>query len=180
MARISQRTRIFVGCEGASERSYVKWIQDMADGVGLRLHFDPQIAGGGDPLAVVEESISALRKRESLQGKFARKAVLLDKDRIGQSPGRDQRIGPLVARHGLVLIYQEWEHEALLLRHYLPSRNLRPPAGASLPLLRVHWPNYSKPADALDLRRRLLLENLNTAISVEPDLRSFLHGLGFA
>ena len=179
MALKPQRLRIFIGCEGASERSYVRWLQEIAEFHGLSLHFDPQIAGDGDPLAVVEESVVALKKRERVHGSFAKKAILLDKDKIGQSKGRDQKIGGIVQRNGLVLLFQEWEHEALLLRHYAASKNHRPPRGGALQLLRGHWPKYAKPADALELRREFSPGHLDVAMSVEPELRAFLEALGF-
>jgi hypothetical protein len=130
-------------------------------------------------LAVVEESVIALKKRERLQGGFAKKAVLLDKDKVGQTPNRDQKIPTIIQREGFVLIYQEWEHEALLLRHYAASKTRRPPRGQSLPLLLAHWPMYAKPADAMALRRELSSDHLEVAMSVEAQLAGFLSALGF-
>ena len=52
--RVEQRRRVFVACEGESERGYVRFLSRLAEEAGLPLHFDIQICGGGSPLAIVE------------------------------------------------------------------------------------------------------------------------------
>lgn len=179
MARLKIRKRIFVGCEGASERGYVRWLQEVANSAGLWLAFDAQLANGGDPLAVVEKSAKILKRRERSAGKFAAKAVLLDSDRVGDAPQRDQRIGALAAKHDFAIIWQEFDHEALLLRHLEGCDGLRPPRGRSDARLRQVWPGYVKPATGQDLARKLGHFELARALAVEPELAGFLGSLGF-
>lgn len=180
MARHNIRTRVFIGCEGASERSYIRWIQDLANERGLGLHLDAQIANGGDPLAIVQVSAKTLKKRQRAHGKYQASAVLLDSDRLGVSPQRDQQIASVAERSGLEVIWQEYDHEALLLRHFDGCRTLRPPRGQSQARLRQEWPQYSKPADATSLGERFQLSDLIEVFAVEPELRAFFARLGFA
>lgn len=172
------RKRIFIGCEGASERSYVRWLQGRADELGKSLHFDAHIVGGGDPLGIVEESASRLAGQTRKFGKYAAAAVLLDSDRLGQAPQRDAKIAS-IARGKLALLFQEADHEAFLLRHFPKCKNLRPPPGKSIVRLRREWPTYKKPADALELARVLGLDDLRQVCTVEREFDRFLSALIF-
>jgi len=63
-----QRTRIYFGCEGQSEQSYGKRLNEIADEVSLHLHFDNDVLqpGGGDPLELVRlRSFASARRGES-------------------------------------------------------------------------------------------------------------------
>lgn len=173
------RKRVFVGCEGASERSYAKWLQSILDDEGYSFAFDAQIAGGGDPLSIVEASCKLLKQRERSHGRFFAKAILLDSDKLGLVPARDIKIAQLVAAAGAKLIYQHYDHEALLLRHVPGCATRRPPAGQSLAALRSKWPDYEKPQDAMSLGRQFTSVDLRSAVNVEPELREFLEILKF-
>lgn len=172
------RKRIFIGCEGASERSYVRWLQERADDLGKSLTFDAHIVGGGDPLAVVKGSLKKLASQTRRFGRYKRAAVLLDSDRLGQAPARDALI-PNTAKDIAVLLYQEFDHEALLLRHFPRCERLRPPPGQSLNRLVRVWPDYRKPADALALSRRLVVDDLRRLLTVEPTFEAFFTPLLF-
>lgn len=173
------RTRVFVGCEGRSEQAYVRWLQERADQRGLCLYFDSADVSGGDPLSVVEKSIRICRHNEKFKGVYGAKLVLLDEDRIGHCKSRDAKIGPTIKKNGFGLIYQRFDHEALLLRHLPGCSTMRPPRGFSLERLLQHWPDYLKPATFLDLERRLTNECLVQALNVEPALKKALAQLGF-
>lgn len=174
------RTRIFVGCEGASERSYVRWLQMLADQAGLWVHLDPQIAGGGDPLSIVTESISKLKAQERKKGRYRYRAILLDIDKIGESPNRDAQIAPLIAPLDITLLKQQYDHEGLLLRHFPRCHNLRPPKERSTIELRKRWPGYTKPVDAIALNHRFDHSSLENMFRGEPTFEVFLrpHILG--
>ena len=77
----NKRKRVFVGCEGESERRYAGFLASMADEIGLGLHFDTQICSGGDHLAVVEAAVERQRRRAHQHGKFWKRAIFLDSDR---------------------------------------------------------------------------------------------------
>lgn len=168
------RKRVFVGCEGDSERSYVRWLQRRSDELDLHLHFDGWPAHGGDPLAIVISSIAKMRERSARHGPYTAAAVLFDADKLGITPARDKQIPRLTRQANMAVLAQTFDHEAILLRHFQGCKTLRPPAGKSLPRLRREWPEYSKPADALQLEARIDLAGLFRMISVEPAFARFL------
>lgn len=168
------RKRIFFGCEGASERSYIRWLQARTDELGKNLALDPHIVGGGDPLAIVEQSVKKLRIETRKRGPYKAAAILLDSDRPGQSPERDALI-PRACSSAAVLLYQRFDHEAVLLRHFPKCERLRPPRGQSLNRLLQVWPDYKKPADALSLSKRLGIDDLGRMLKVEKEISDFLH-----
>ena len=127
-ATIPVRRRIFLGCEGESEQGYGALLARLAEEAGLHLALQPVLLrpGGGDPLDLVSLAVDLSQRAEIKRGAFAVKAVLLDRDKLGLSPARDQRLYPVAAAHGLQLIWQDPAHEAFLLRHLDGCRQLRP------------------------------------------------------
>jgi hypothetical protein len=177
-----QRTPIFIGCEGESERGYVRLLSRLVEQAELAVHLDPVVLqpGGGDPLAIVERAANELserrRKRKTI---YANQFVMLDRDKWGQAPARDARITGVAASAGLTLVWQEPCHEALLLRHLDGCAALRPqttPLAAAA--LRQRWPSYSKPMDGAVLSQRLDQAGLLRAIAVEPDLAIMVNAIG--
>lgn len=179
MDRTKQRLRVFAGCEGASEQSYVRWIQARADESGLLLFLDAVDLGGGDPLVLAQKAVREAGRRQRYKLPYRHKFLLLDEDRKGEVRARDQQVAPLLARHGFDIVYQRWEHEALLLRHFPRCSSLRPPKGRSLTGLRKVWQSYDKPAAFVDLNERLDAGSLRRAVAVERQLRDLLRKLGF-
>ncbi len=178
--RIPQRKRIFVGCEGASERGYAAWLQRLADGVGSHVFLDVVIAGngGGDPLAIVKESAREASRRHKVRGAYHEKWVLLDEDKIGETPARDVEMLYISQQNNLLLLFQRWEHEALLLRHFPNCGRLRPAAGAAMPRLLREWPTYVKPQTASQIAVRLSLDDARRAASHEQRLLHLLNTIG--
>jgi hypothetical protein len=170
---IQVRRRVFVGCEGESERSYCRWLQRRAEELDVALHLDAHVIGGGDPLAVVKGSVSKLRERTRVHGAYAQAAVIFDTDKLGIAPNRDSKIDGICVRNGLHQLRQVYEHEALLLRHFEKCDKLRPPAGSGEAQLLKVWPNYEKPQDALALERKIGLPDLCRMFDVEPDFEKF-------
>ena len=178
-ALIPQRRRIFFGCEGVSERSYGQYLQLHADDLGLHLYLDTVIARGGSPLAVVDRCVNELHRRKIRQGRFRHRAILLDRDRLGESPGDLATITKLAQQHGLNVIWQNENHEAFLLRHFPDCQSLRPSGDRSETELRRRWPEYQKPMSARQLFTRLPFVCLANVCCVENDLARFLSDLGF-
>ncbi|WP_458438079.1 hypothetical protein [Methylorubrum extorquens] len=126
-ARIPQRRRVFLACEGESEQSYGALLSRLINARHARTHLDIVLVqpGGGDPLAIVEQAIRLLNLRARRFGTYTSRAVLLDTDKLGLTPGRDKQIESLADRHSLDLIWQSPCHEALLLRHLrAPNRTV--------------------------------------------------------
>lgn len=177
-----QRVRIFVGCEGESEQGYVALLQRLADAAGLALHLDTVVLqpGGGDPLAIVELAVRRMGQRERQHGApYAHRAILLDADKRGQSPQRDDRAAAVAAGEAIMLIWQEPCHEALLLRHLPGCAQLRPPqTPLACQQLVQRWPQYRKPMPAVRLAQRIDATNLAQIRTVEGALTEFLVAIG--
>jgi hypothetical protein len=60
-APVKPRKRVFVGCEGESERSYIALLQQFM-GIRAEFHLVNDVLNGGDPLAIVDSAIKALRR----------------------------------------------------------------------------------------------------------------------
>jgi hypothetical protein len=167
-ATIPQRQRFFLGCEGESEQSYGRLLQEIADQLpDVHIHLDLQVLQGGDPLAIVEEACQKVRQHARNRGPFSAQAVLLDADRRGQNPNRDSRMEALARKENLRLVWQHPCHEAL------PSNS-----SVALAVLLQHWPEYRKPMSANRLAARIGLAQIQASASVEPELRAFLSLLG--
>ena len=108
------------------------------------------------------------------------RAVLLDADRLNQTCSRDAQMYALAQRAHVRLIWQEPCHEAFLLRHLEHCQALRPPTSiAAMEALRQRWPDYVKNTPAMQLAKRIGLQEIARAASVECSLREFLHILRF-
>lgn len=177
--RIKQRIRIFAACEGGSERSYVRWLNAQADELGLHLHFDARVCGGGDLLALVQEAEKLLVRAIIVGGAYRSRFLLYDADRLGDDATRDRTARALALRIGLTIIHQQPNHEGLLLRHMPGCGTLYPPSQRSLVELQRQWQEYRKGMDHLALARRLTIGGLKQAAVVERDLAGLLRSLGF-
>jgi hypothetical protein len=177
-----QRRPVFLGCEGQSERGYATLIGRLRDELRPDLHLDVRLLrpGGGDPLALVQRACEIIARNEHNHDiRYAVRAILLDSDKLGQNPPRDQTMLRIAEGAGLSLIWQEPSHEALLLRHLDGCQTLRPQssAAARIELLR-RWPDYIKGSSADRLSTRIGAQQIAAAASVEPSLREFLHAIG--
>jgi hypothetical protein len=173
---IPQRRPIFLGCEGESETGYGRLLGRLAQELGLHIHIhaEPLQPGAGDPLALVQKAIQRIGQLERQRATFAVKAVLLDIGSLQKINAATQ----LATNSGIVLVWQDPDHEALLLRHLPGCAALRPPAGASLAALRQRWDGYEKPFPAQRLAQRIGLVQVKQAASVENELRNFLISIG--
>jgi hypothetical protein len=176
-----QRVPIFVGCEWESERGYVTFLGRLAEQAGLAVHLDPLVLqpGGGDPLAIVELAVKRLSQGRRKQTDYAAHFVMLDRDKWGQAPARDAQVAGVAARAGLLLIWQDPCHEAMLLRHLEGCDTRRPPNTTIAQAdLRQLWAGYSKPMDGAGLSRRLDHAAVLRAIAVEPGLALMINTIG--
>ena len=90
---IPQRKRIFLGCEGESEQSYGALLSRVVEEQHKRCFLDTVLLrpGGGDPLALVQLAAEKLKQRQKKGGEYAAAYVLLDSDKRGVAPQRDQQ-----------------------------------------------------------------------------------------
>ena len=176
--RIRPRRPIFLGCEGQSELGYGALLDRLArDEATTHLHIYSEVLqpGAGDPLALVRRAVERINNIEGRRVPFHVKAVLLDRG----NAQKNAQATKYARENGIdILIWQEPDHEAFLLRHLPNCQDRRPPSGASLAALRQQWAEYQKGMSALALAQRIDLERVRAACAVENDLRSFLQRLG--
>ena len=180
---IPQRRRVFLGCEGESERGYGALLRRLIEARGLHVHLDPVLLrpGGGDPLALVERAQRLITEDERKRDEpYTVRAILLDSDRLGQSPVRDSRVNAAADAARLRLIWQQPCHEALLLRHIMGCSDLRPTTpDLAMTELCKRWPDYVKGLSEMQLAGRIGERELRQVLRVESELAGFLSDLGF-
>ena len=181
-SRHVQRRRIFIGCEGESERSYAALLQKLLDARARRFHLDAVVLnpGAGDPHELVRRAIARASHLAERHGAHAFRAVLRDADRHDAASLLGRRTTELAHESDMALIWQEPCHEALLLRHLRGCRDLRPSTSPeALKVLLRHWPAYRKAMPAVSREAMLDEAAVLRAAEVEPALRSLLRFVGF-
>lgn len=134
--------------------------------------------GGGSPHIIVRECVAYVRRKQKLRQEYAAGFILLDSDRIGPPYDCLETLEAAAQKAGLIIIAQEWVHEALLLRHFDGCHNLRPSKVDTLSQLTARWPGYSKPANADLIGKKLERANLSKVATVEPKLAMLLAKIG--
>lgn len=177
--RVPQRQRVFIGCEGESERCYVALLQKLL-GDMARFQLVPEVLNGGDPLALVEAAQKMLRRERGFaRDPFVGKFLILDSDLQGRSPDRDRACLSFADDLGITLIWQRPCHEALLLRHLAGfEQRLPPTTRESEDQLRAHWPQYVKNFGRDRLGERIDVDALIRVRSFEPELTELLVLIG--
>lgn len=166
MARriIPQKQRIFVGCEGQSEQSYVRLLSEYAT---ADVYLDAVVLqpGGGDARALLEKAGSKCRERQKLYGQYGAGFLLLDTDKLGNNSVPDLERKAL--KIGMTLIWQKPSHEAFLLRHFPGCQHRQPADSASaLQALRRQFATYDKGIPARQLQSRISLDMVRQAAVV--------------
>lgn len=170
------RRRIFVGCEGDGERSYIALVARLLDDVHKKVHLDPQPLqpGGGDPLDLVTRAEEVIARIERNREPYDVKFLLIDRDKLGVSHQRDQQIPAILNRLKATIIWQRPAREALILRHLPGCATRQPPTTAiAMQQLLQQWPEYEKTMSASQLAARIDLGALRRAAAVEDELRAF-------
>lgn len=182
MPRRTRRTRkrVFVACEGESERGYAGFLRELAEEIGLSLHFDLQICPGGDHLAVVQKAVATMRRRAQQHGRFWKKVIFLDSDRRHENAERTRQADRMIAQFGLLPIWSTPCLEALLIRHFPGRENAEPPTSElALQELRRHWKEYEKPTSRRELGAKFDISHVQRAAGTNSDLLEFLKQIGF-
>lgn len=180
--KLPKRRRVFVGCEGDSERAYAALVRRLLEQQHQKVHLDHVILrpGGGDPLALMKLAAKHIKQASRDGVPYVAKFLLLDSDKLGISPNNDQSCLALAAASGATLIWQETAHEAFLLRHLANSAALRPPTTTvAYQQLKARWPQYQKPMTADQLGRRIDRPAILQASQVELSLTALLTTIGF-
>ena len=181
--RIRRRRRIFVGCEGSSERGYIVLLQRFANREGCAVHIEARnLSGAGDPLALAQRASAEISVGEQQPNrKCTSRFLMFDTDRVGQNPDRDDEFRRIVNRNRLILIRQQVCFESLLLRHFDGHSNDRPATSSdAFRQLKKVWPEYRKGMLAADLAKQIDLGDVERAAKSawNRDLRELLAAIG--
>ena len=147
----------------------------------LHVHLDPVVLnpGSGDPAKLIERAVLRMQERARQHGAYVARAVLLDSDTRGRAPDREERAFAMARKAGLILIWQEPCHEALLQRHLPGCEQLHPATAVQAQQdLKRRWPDYEKGAPAAFLAKHIGDDELLRALAVEAELRAFLLAIG--
>lgn len=175
---IERRARVFLGCEGESEQGYGALLQRLVDASGAKIHVVPvNLQPAGDPLELAKKAERKLAEEIRRGGPFAAQAVMLDTDRLPELPDGGLEARAILARSGMIAIWQRPDFEGLLLRHFAGHEHDDPPRGRSLAALSALWVGYHKNMSAAELQRRIGLDHVSRAAGVEPDLAELLKRL---
>ena len=174
-----ERTRIFVGCEGESERSYAVCLAKIARDRDLPVAVDAHIMREGDPLSRIAWAVVRIAREEEKRGPYPARFVLLDRDQAEREPDREGRAIAVAKANDITIIWQQPDHEGLLLLHFEHNekRQSRTKAESMRALLRV-WAGYEKNSTARQYGRKIDQEALVRASNHDANLGEFLMTIG--
>ncbi len=176
--RPPKRKRIFIGAEGESERSLAGWLKRVCEEIGIHVHLDVRVCGGGDSLAVVEYSVKQYHKRSKQYGKYSSGLIFLDNDHIEEDKRNDRDPFAALTGEELNLIQLVPNLEGLLLRLHPGYENKVVSKQTVKRDLKKKWPEYKKPTSAEILGRRFELQSLQRVARKDVNIRQTLEILG--
>ena len=178
---IPVRRQIYIGCEGASEVGYAAVLQDLANAAALPVYLKIEELGpgAGDPLARIEMAMRRIDLQRSKRMAPSASFAFLDEDQAVRDPQRAALACRLATDNGIAIIWQRPCFEAVLLRHLPDRTTYRPPdTPGAVRALEREWPGYAKPLERAALAKRLDLDAVLRAATVEPELAALLRALG--
>lgn len=176
-----QLKRVFLGCEGDSEQSYGAWIQAIAEDLRLPITIDTYNASGINnlPHQIIKRCLDQIPRREKRRGKYFVRGILLDSDNLGIETELNQDTIDLAINKNIHVIFQEYEHEALLLRQIPGHSRDRPAIGEGREKLQAAWPEYRRSQGKIQLYEKFTIDDIKRVCTVEPVLQAFLQSIGF-
>ena len=155
-----KRRRILIAGEGQSERSLMAWLQNLCLQREHRVHFAFVDSGGVDSLEVVRLSIRARRKQANTLRRCDECLALLDSDRLIEDTKKQRDAIAHARRNCVHAILVQPNLEGLLIRLHKGQGNRQVPVEAVTRELKKLWPEYRKPATAMELASRFAIKDL--------------------
>ena len=173
-----KRRRILIAGEGQGEQALVAWLQELCDQERQCVHLQFTSSGGGDSLEVVQASTRTQHRQTRTRKPPTTCIALLDSDRLGpdNSVGRDA-LGE-AERHNIHAVLVHPNLEGLLLRLHVKHETRMVPANIALGQLRKLWPEYEKPATAMELGNRFALVDLKRVAQIDNHISRLLSLIG--
>lgn len=177
---ITIRKRIFVAVEGDSERSFIRWLQELCDQSGLHVHLDPILLHGGGYETMLTTAVDQGKRREASKSKATCSILLVDSDRAqnGDDPWSKTKLREKALKNKFIVCFQDPKHEGILLRMHPGGEGLKLNSCDTDKLLERKWKTYKKPVDAQLLRSKFALEDLLRAAQVDEELKKLLITIG--
>ena len=175
--RVQPRAIIFIGCEGKSERAFVRFLTHLCQEAGLHLHLDARPGNGGDSVSIVREARRHWERHPDRKS-IKKRLVLLDRDRIAQDMKAGRDACAVATTWKIELVFLEPNLEGLLLRVHRGQERRKTAPTNTLNELRKVWPEYGKPPTAAQLRQRFDLPALHRAAPHDRELQRLLAVLG--
>lgn len=172
---IKKHTRYFLAVEGEGEQSFIKWLQQHLNKMGLFVHLDCQLLGGGGYEIMLNRAVTYLKRRKY---KNASSILLVDADRAIHDKWSLDQLREAAIKRKFNVVFQHPNLEGVLFRMFLGNEGLRPTATKVNGLLRKAWPDYEKPADARTLATKFTLHDLLRVAKVDSELNVLLSLIG--
>ncbi len=176
---IVQRTRFFIAVEGDGEQSFVKWLQELSEQLGLHIHLDCQPLGGGGYKTMLAEVVRQRQRKERYSAKST--ILIVDLDRaIREDDGwAIQKLQEEAKKAKVDICLQSPNQEGLFLRMFKGNEQVQPNASNTLAQLQRVWPDYRKPVDSRTLSSKFSLDDLLRVAKHDQSLKGLLITLGF-
>ena len=173
-----KRRRILIAGEGQSEGSLVAWLQKLCDQEERRVHIEFKDSGGGDSLEVVRLAIRARRKYAHTRRRCNECLALLDSDRLTEDTKRQRDAIAHAKQNSVHAILIQPNLEGLLIRLHKGQESRQVPAEAVTRELNKLWAEYRKPATAMELATRFVLNDLIRTARHDDAIQELLQLIG--
>ena len=174
---VEPRRVIFIGTEGRSDRSFVRFLRHCCDEVGLHVHLRVEPGSGGGSVAVVRAAARSLKRlaRKDISAKL----VLLDRDRVTQNEKEGHDAQAEASKAHLEIIFQKPNLEGVLLRLHEGHESRQVQASDTKRELQKLWRDYDKSSlTAEQLSQRFTISHVRRAAEHDRQLRRLLEILG--
>ncbi len=171
-----ERQRVFIGCEGDSERGYGRLLSDLLKEEKLPFHIDTQPfpRSGGNPLMLMRLAKERIEKQISL-GKPPYIAHAVFFDIHSATKAQIIQANKIAEKENIISVWQEPCYEGLLLLHTGARTKKLPtsPAEAKHRLVK-QWGHYEKGMSAMQLSKHIGLQDIIHAAKLCEGLAKLL------
>ncbi|MCY3939884.1 MAG: hypothetical protein OXG29_02255 [Gammaproteobacteria bacterium] len=175
---IRKRRRILIAGEGQGEQALVALLQKLCDQGNRDIHLQFVSSGGGDSLVVIRACVRTKHRQARTRKPPKNCIALLDYDRLHA----DRRVGrdaiAEAQRHQVHTVFIRPNLEGLLLRLHVNQETRKVPASIAHGELRKLWPEYEKPATAMELEDRFALNDLKRVAQKDDQVSQLLNLIG--
>lgn len=177
--RKKQRKVYLIAAEGESERSFVRWIQDLCDNNGCHVHLDCIKLNGGGYEVMLNAAVDSSIRRGKNKTKPAEQILLVDADRgiLGEDSWSQEKLRCEGLKKGYKVIFLDPNLEGVLVKMLKKNVTEIHPYEVENQLKQL-WKDYQKPESRWSLKAKLSLDMLLITSKIDGELQSFLKMIG--